>query len=58
MIWKEYCFARVPCASKPFYKKLLKWICDEQEDLVACLKQQYEALYQAASFIVAYRATA
>ena len=43
---------------KLFYKKLLKWICDEQEDLVARLKQQCEALHQAASFIVAYRAAA
>ena len=43
---------------KLFYKKLLKRICDEQEDLVACLKQQCEALHQAASFIVAYRAAA
>ena len=54
----EGVLVRSDALRKLFYEKLPEKILDEQEDLVAYLKQQREALRKAASQIGAYRAAA
>ena len=54
----EGVLVRSDALRKLFYEKLPERILDEQEDLVAYLKQQREALRKAASLIGAYRAAA